>query len=74
MLTGKKPNIANLREFSTKVWVHDTSSSKLDNRSRVGCWVGFDEVSNGHKIYWPDKQTVSIERCIKFDDDWVIVP
>jgi hypothetical protein len=74
MLTGKEPNIVNLREFSTKVWVHDTSGSKLDGRSCVGCWVGFDEISNGHRIYWPDKQTVSIERSIKFDDDWVMVP
>jgi hypothetical protein len=61
-------------EFSTKVWVHDASGSKLDGRSRVGHWVGFDEVSNGHRIYWPDKQSVSIERSIKFDDDWVMVP
>jgi hypothetical protein len=36
MLTGKKPNIANLHEFGTKVWVHDTCSSKLDGRSCVG--------------------------------------
>jgi hypothetical protein len=48
MFTGKKPNIVNLHEFSTK----DTSSSKLDGCSCVGCWVGFDEVSNGHRIYW----------------------
>jgi hypothetical protein len=35
-------------------------------------WVGFDEVSNRHSIYWPCKQTISIEHSIKFDDDWVI--
>jgi hypothetical protein len=48
MLTGNKPNLANLHEFGTKVWVHNTSGSKLDGRSRIGRWVGFDEVSNGH--------------------------
>jgi hypothetical protein len=69
MLTGKKPNIVNLHEFGTKVWVHDTSGSKLDGHSHVGRWVGFDEVSNGHRIYWPDKQTVSIKCSIKFDND-----
>jgi hypothetical protein len=51
MLAGKKPNIANLCEFSTKVWVHNTSGNKLDGHSYVGHWVGFDEVSNGHRIY-----------------------
>jgi hypothetical protein len=47
-LDGNKPNLANLHEFGTKVWVQDTSGSKLDSRSRIGRWVGFDEVSNGH--------------------------
>ena len=74
MLTGKKPNLANLHEFGTKVWVHDDSGSKLDGRSRIGRWVGFDEISNGHRVYWPDKLTVSVERSVKFDDNWVTVP
>jgi hypothetical protein len=74
MLTGNKPNLANLHEFGTKVWVHDTSGSKLDGHSCIGCWVGFDKVSNGHRIYWPDKMTISIEHSVKFDDDWVMVP
>jgi hypothetical protein len=72
-LTGNKPNLINLHEFGTKVWVHDTSGSKLNGRSCIGCWVGFNEVSNGHRIYWPDKMIVSIERNIKFDDDRVMV-
>ena len=74
MLTGMKPNVSNLHEFGTKVWVHDNSGSKLDGRSRIGCWVGFDETSNGHRIYWADKRTVGIERSVKFDSDWVMVP
>jgi hypothetical protein len=39
MLTGNQPNLANLHEFSTKVWVHDTSGSKLNGCSHIGCWV-----------------------------------
>jgi hypothetical protein len=74
MLTGKKLNIANLCEFGTKVWVHDTSGSKLDGHSHVGRWpVDSVSITNLIKSY-PDKQTVSIERSIKFDDDWVMVP
>ena len=30
MLYGKKPNLAGLREWGTKVWVHDASGTKLD--------------------------------------------
>ena len=36
MLYGKKPNLAGLREWGTKVWVHDASGIKLDGRSRIG--------------------------------------
>ena len=48
---GKKPNITNLHEFGCKVWVHDTSGSKLDSRSEISRWVGFDKMSNGHRVY-----------------------
>ena len=47
---GKKPNLAGLHEFGDKVWVHTTTGSKLDGRSEIGRWVGFDEASNGHCI------------------------
>jgi hypothetical protein len=38
--------------------------------------MGFDaETKDGHRIYWPDKRRVSVERSVKFnvDDDEVIV-
>ena len=41
------------------MWVHDATGPKLDGRLAVGCWVGFDEMSSGHRIYWPGKQSVS---------------
>jgi hypothetical protein len=64
----KKPNLEGLHEFGAKVWVHDANGSKLDGRSNIGCWVGFDETSSGHRIYWPDKRSVSVERSVKFDN------
>jgi hypothetical protein len=66
---GKKPNIANLHEFGCKVWVHDTTGSKLDGRSEISRWVGFDKMSNGHHIYRPGKRSVSIEWSVKFNMD-----
>ena len=52
---GKKPNFKGLQEFGAKVWVHDANGSKLDGRSTIGRWVGFDEESSGHRIYWPKR-------------------
>jgi hypothetical protein len=74
-LTGKKPNISNLPEWGTRVWVHDPTGSKLAGRSRIGRWVGFDtESPHAHRIYWPDRQTVGVERSVKFDDREVYIP
>ena len=36
-------------------------------------WIRYDEVSNGHRIYWPDKHSVTVEHSIKFSNDEVIL-
>ena len=51
MLYSKKPNLAGLREWGMKVWVHDASGMKLDGRSGIGRWIGFKEASNTHHIF-----------------------
>lgn len=74
MVTGKKPNLASVQEWGTKVCVHDMSGTKLDGCSQVGFWVGFDEPSNGHHIYWREHRAVTVERSVKFDKHKVLVP
>ncbi|KAJ3489198.1 hypothetical protein NLJ89_g11551 [Agrocybe chaxingu] len=74
-LTGKKPDLANLPEWGCKVWVHDAGNGKLEGRSKVGQWVGFDQDStHAHRIYFPEKRLVSIERNVKFSFDEVLIP
>lgn len=41
--------------------MHDTSGSKLDSRAAEGRWVGFDEDSFAHRVYWPEKRAVSVQ-------------
>ena len=68
LLNGSKPNLADLHPWGCKVRVHDATGSKLDGRSKIGRWVGFDpETKDGHRIYWPEKQTVSVERSVRFN-------
>ena len=75
VLTRKKPNLSNLPEWGTKVWVHDDGNSKLEGRSKIGRWVGFNADSmHAHRIYWPGKRMVSVERNIKFDETEVYIP
>ena len=68
MLYNKKPNLKGLYEWGKQVWVHTSKGTKLDGWSKVGKWIGYDETSDGHRIYWPDKRSVTIERSIKFSN------
>jgi hypothetical protein len=45
--TGKKPNLANIREFGCKVFVHTNTTSKLNPKSIKCQWIGFDSNSLG---------------------------
>jgi hypothetical protein len=64
---GKKPDLWNVWEWGEKVWVCIEGGDKLGGRVREGHWLGSDKKSNGYHIYWPDKQTVTVERNIYFD-------
>ena len=66
VLTSSKPDISNLRAWGQKVWVHDQKGTKLDGRAKKGYWVGIDDESKAHRIYWPKKRSVTVERSIKF--------
>ena len=66
-LYGTKPNLGGVPEWGQRVWVHDDTGSKLDARANEGRWVGFDSDStHAHCIYWPSKNSISVERNIKF--------
>ena len=74
MLYGKKLNLNHLQEWGCKVWVHTSSRMKLDGRSKIGKWVGFGEPSNAHRIYWPEKHSITIEHSVKFDNGDMLIP
>ena len=62
--TGLKPDLRFVPVWGSKVIVHSDSGSKLDSRGLSGRWVGFSMMSKGHKIYWPTRRTVSVERNV----------
>jgi len=66
LLTKEKPDLSNIHTWGSRVWVHDTSGSKLDGRVKEGRWVGFDNESKAHRIYWEEKRSVTMERSVKF--------
>jgi transposase InsO family protein len=74
MAMGKKPDLTNLHVWGCKVWVHSQGGSKLDGRVAIGRWMGYDETSSGHRIYWPERRSVTVERSVKFSEETVFPP
>jgi hypothetical protein len=74
LVYSRKPDLSDLKEWGTLVWVHDASGTKLDGRGREGRWIGFEEESNVHRIYFEDNRTARIERSVKFTSGDVLIP
>ena len=53
--------------------IHTLGGSKLDERAKIGRWISFNEISNGHRIYWPNKCSVSVEWSIQIVNDNVVL-
>ena len=56
------------------MWVHDHSTGKLGIQMKKGYWVGFDHQTNRHRIYWPEKHTVRVEKSVVFSETHIPVP
>ena len=55
ILFKKKPNLKNLPEWGTHIFVLCKGHNKLDGKADKGCWVSYSSDSQGHCIYWPGK-------------------
>ncbi|KAG9225295.1 hypothetical protein CCMSSC00406_0009851 [Pleurotus cornucopiae] len=64
---GEKPNLAQTHPWGCKVRVHSRDPSKLDGRSSTERWVGIDQRSMAHRIYFADRRMVKVERNVKFN-------
>ncbi|MCW4346512.1 MAG: reverse transcriptase domain-containing protein [Candidatus Thiodiazotropha endolucinida] len=66
-LTGKKPNLSNMRVFGSECYVYCThDKKKLDPRSIKGIFVGYDGCSPAYLVYYPDTGKVMKHRVVKF--------
>ncbi|TDL21242.1 hypothetical protein BD410DRAFT_689829, partial [Rickenella mellea] len=68
LATGKNFELGELPEWGAKVWVKVENGGKLEPRAKIGRWVGFSAESKGHRVYWPERSIVTVERNIKFDE------
>jgi transposase InsO family protein len=75
-LYGIKPDLSRTPVWGQSIWVHSAIGSKLDARGLEARWIGFDISSpHAHRVYWPNKHSISVERDVKFDiPDHVLYP
>ena len=67
MVHGIKPDLADLPEWGTKLFVLKENQGKLDPRADEGRWMGYSDESKGHRVYWSGRCRVTIKRNITFD-------
>jgi hypothetical protein len=70
---GKKPNASYLRAFGCKAYVHvpEAKRTKLDPKSCVCVFTGYDMESKAYRFYDPAKDTIVISRDVAFDEEGV---
>ena len=64
-LYEKKPSLKGAREWGSLCWV-TKKTLKIRERAEEGRWIGFDDSSKGHRIYWPTRRSISVEYDVNF--------
>lgn len=62
---GEKPTLKGAREWGSLCWV-TRKTSKIRDCAEEGWWIGFNDSSRGHRIYWPTRQTILVEHDVNF--------
>ena len=65
-----KPSVKHMRVFGFRAYVLTPKEKRLkwDPKSRVGVFVGYEEVSKAYRVYDIDAQRVVISRDVTFDE------
>lgn len=69
---GKKPNLAHVRKFGAKAYMHvpkQKRKGKLEARAEVGYCVGV-AAGKGYRMFLPNVNKIVISRDVQFDESW----
>ena len=68
-INKRKPYLGGIQEFGVAVYVKDMNAGKLNTRAQIGRFVRYDAESKGYRIYWPRKQSITVERNVVFNEN-----
>ena len=82
---SKRPNLGDVQEWGSNVYVQIEGESKLHSQVEQCKWMGIDDKSlNAYHVYWPRKHSVTIKRNVSWrpcaphiiegEDDEIQVP
>ncbi|KIP03168.1 hypothetical protein PHLGIDRAFT_78019 [Phlebiopsis gigantea 11061_1 CR5-6] len=60
------PDLSDLHPFGSICYVRLEDAGKLGPRAVECRWLGYDPTSNGHRVWWPERRKVSVERNLTF--------
>ena len=65
-LTGRRPNLSNMRVFGSECYAYKQEKKKLDPRCTKGIFLGYDKLSPAYLVYFPEIGKVMKHRVVKF--------
>ena len=65
-LTGRRPNLSNMRVFGSEHYAYRQEKKKLDPRCTKGIFLGYDKLSPAYLMYFPEIGKVTNHRVVKF--------
>jgi len=65
-LTGRRPNLSNMRVFGSECYAYKQEKKKLDPRCTKGIFLGYDKLSPAYLVYFPETGKVMKHRVVKF--------
>ena len=65
-ITGRKPNLSNMRVFGSECYAYKQNNQKLDPRCRKGIFLGYDKESPAYLVYIPETGKVMKYRVVTF--------
>ena len=66
LFTGKRPNLKDMKIFGTDIYVHDPTSSKLDERAYKGIFLGYGEHVKGYIVFIHGDNRLIASRNVRF--------
>ena len=65
-MTGKKPNLSNMRTFGSKCCAYKQKISKLNDTCTEEIFLGYDKSSPSYLVFIPETNKVMKHRVVKF--------